>query len=76
MRTSVGHYAWDDSLSPQGKAALEHVKHLSDKPILDLGVGDGRTVAALREISEDYVGLDYVNEIVVECQRKFPRCSF
>jgi SAM-dependent methyltransferase len=41
-------------------------------PILDLGVGGGRTVPILRAISADYVGLDYTPELVRACQAKYP----
>ncbi len=42
------------------------------KPILDMGVGGGRTTAVLREISRDYVGIDYTPEMVALCRRNHP----
>ncbi|MGH7285646.1 MAG: class I SAM-dependent methyltransferase, partial [Polyangiaceae bacterium] len=41
-------------------------------PILDLGVGAGRTVPLMRAISEDYVALDYTPELVGACKHKYP----
>lgn len=41
-------------------------------PILDLGVGGGRTVPILRAISNDYVGLDYTPELVSACRARYP----
>ena len=76
MCNSVGHYAWKDALTRAEAAALEHVEGAEGKPILDLGVGAGRTVAPLRQISENYTGMDYVCEMVTECQRKFPDVRF
>lgn len=43
-----------------------------DQPILDIGVGGGRTVPLLRSLSADYVGVDYVVELVRAARRRFP----
>ena len=61
---------WTD---PGERAALESVEaDATDQPILDLGVGAGRTVPLLRSISRDYVGLDYTPELVRVCREKHP----
>jgi len=44
-------------------------------PILDIGIGGGRTVPLLRAISEDYVGIDYMEEMVVAALRRFPEAD-
>ncbi len=41
-------------------------------PILDIGVGAGRTTGLLRTISEDYVGIDYTQEMVDACRARHP----
>jgi len=41
-------------------------------PILDIGIGGGRTVPLLRAINEDYVGIDYMEEMVAAASRRFP----
>jgi ubiquinone/menaquinone biosynthesis C-methylase UbiE len=76
MRDSVKHYSLNAELTKSEAAALSTVTNVKDKPILDLGVGAGRTVNALREISEDYVGIDYVADMVGECRRKYPGVRF
>lgn len=76
MEQSVKHYAWKGELNLPEKAALEHIDDAKNKPILDIGIGGGRTVAALRGISRNYVGLDYVDEMVVECRERFPGVCF
>ena len=43
-----------------------------DQPVLDLGVGGGRTTALLLEVTRAYVGLDLTPEMVATCRRKFP----
>ena len=40
------------------------------KPVLDLGFGGGRTVTLLRALTDDYVGLDYVPELVEAARRR------
>jgi SAM-dependent methyltransferase len=53
------------------RAAFECVRDdAANQPILDLGVGAGRTVPLLRSISDDYVGLDYTPELVEVCRQK------
>jgi SAM-dependent methyltransferase len=55
------------------RAAMECVREAcAGWPILDLGVGGGRTVPILRAISADYVALDYTPELVRACQAKYP----
>lgn len=44
----------------------------SGRAILDLGFGGGRTIALLREISDAYVGLDYVPELVEAARAAHP----
>lgn len=46
------------------------------KPILDLGVGGGRTVKPLLKVSEDYLGIDYSPEMVEACKQRFPKQRF
>jgi SAM-dependent methyltransferase len=61
---------WTD---PGERAALESVRaDATHQPILDLGVGAGRTVPLLLDISRDYVGLDYTPELVDACRLKHP----
>jgi len=57
-----------------GRASRVRVRSAdaADQPILDLGVGAGRTVSLLRSISRDYVGLDYTPELVGVCRQKHP----
>jgi len=43
-----------------------------DQPILDLGVGPGRTIALLHALSTQYVALDYQPAMVKRARTKFP----
>jgi SAM-dependent methyltransferase len=42
------------------------------RPVLDLGVGGGRTTSLLRLVSPDYVGIDYTPELVELCRHRHP----
>jgi SAM-dependent methyltransferase len=54
-------------------ASLEFVAPLvRGHPILDVGIGAGRTIPLLRLLSDDYVGIDYVPEMVERCRVLYP----
>ncbi|MDR7067587.1 ubiquinone/menaquinone biosynthesis C-methylase UbiE [Pseudoxanthomonas japonensis] len=73
----VDHYARPWELSRAEQATFDQVAALAkDQPILDLGVGGGRTVPALRRISEDYLGIDYSQGMVDACRQRFPDVRF
>lgn len=79
MRTAELEYAGIvyEGLNCAERAALNSViGEVRGKPILDLGVGAGRTVSGLREISARYVGVDYVPEMAEHCRRRFPGVRF
>jgi SAM-dependent methyltransferase len=70
-------YARQEGLSPPEAAALARIApEAKGKPILDVGVGGGRTVAPLRAVSEDYLGIDYTPEMVEACRRAHPGVRF
>jgi SAM-dependent methyltransferase len=46
-------------------------EELKGKPILDIGVGAGRTTAHLMAISKDYVGIDYSEKMIRLCGERF-----
>jgi SAM-dependent methyltransferase len=61
---------WTD---PGEQAALDSVRRdAAHQPILDIGVGAGRTIPLVLPISRDYVGLDYTPELVRACREKYP----
>lgn len=75
--TVVAHYARPWGLAPAEQTVLARVAGLArGKPILDIGVGGGRTVEALRGISHDYLGIDYSQGMVDACRRRFPDARF
>jgi ubiquinone/menaquinone biosynthesis C-methylase UbiE len=77
IRKSVTWYATNDDLNAPEKAAFASVAaEFRNKRILDLGVGAGRTTPALIDISSDYVGIDYVAEMVTACRARFQGVRF
>jgi len=74
---AVSTYAHDAELSAPERALIERIAdETRGQPILDLGVGAGRTVAGLRAVSEDYVGVDYTLAMTETCRARYPRVRF
>ena len=63
-----------DGWTDVGEAtALAWVREVArGTPILDIGVGGGRTVSMLTEISSDYTGVDYTPELLEICRARHP----
>jgi SAM-dependent methyltransferase len=79
MRASVEEYSAivDEALNAAEQLALDSVAgRVRNKRILDIGVGAGRTVQPLLEVSKDYIGVDYVQEMVDHCRERFPGVRF
>jgi SAM-dependent methyltransferase len=77
MRSVVHEYRFSDELETHERAALALVSdRMRDRRILDIGVGAGRTVRELRQVSENYIGVDYVQEMVDHCRHRFPGVHF
>ena len=70
-------YARLAGLLPAEAAILARYRRLVEGgPILDIGVGGGRTTEALLELSPDYVGVDYSPGMVERCRVRFPGTRF
>lgn len=79
MAHSVDEYASivHEQLNDQELAGLHSViDHIRNGRILDIGVGAGRTTNGLLAISENYLGVDYVPEMIERCTQKFPGIRF
>jgi SAM-dependent methyltransferase len=77
MSVSIEAYAHRGELPPSEQAALSSVAGLvRNHRILDLGVGGGRSVRALRQLSRDYVGINHLAEMIGRCRARFPFVRF
>jgi alpha-beta hydrolase superfamily lysophospholipase/SAM-dependent methyltransferase len=72
--SAVRRYRSSEGWTDRGeRAALATVAAAAKgQPILDLGVGGGRTVPLLRAISHDYTAVDYTPELVEACKARYP----
>jgi ubiquinone/menaquinone biosynthesis C-methylase UbiE len=63
----------DDWTDPGERSALAWVEaRVAGEPILDIGVGAGRTVPILGQISARYTGVDYTEKLLDLARQKFP----
>lgn len=71
----VSHYAALDYLTACERVLFDtYIK--PGMAILDIGVGGGRTAPYLSRKAARYVGVDYSEEMVQSCRRKFPELEF
>ncbi|MHB1544410.1 MAG: class I SAM-dependent methyltransferase [Gammaproteobacteria bacterium] len=76
-RSTVGFYASQKRLFAAEARILERIAHeIRDRPILDLGVGTGRTTPDLLAISRQYLGLDYSPRMIHMCRATYPGVPF
>lgn len=69
--TVVTSYLAPDELTPAEEHLFGHyLRPGSD--LLDLGVGTGRTTAALRAVSGSYVGVDLSPQMIAAARQRFP----
>src|SRR5258706_8829946 len=58
---------------PGEREPFEYVQnHHSGRPVLELGVGMGRTIPFTSPLSSEYLALDYLPEMVETCRARFP----
>jgi ubiquinone/menaquinone biosynthesis C-methylase UbiE len=73
-------YAGVVGLKKPEQAILDLLKAKAPfKRMLDIGVGAGRTTPYFAEIAEEYIGIDYSENMIKHCRRKFqknPNVSF
>jgi len=72
-RKTVMHYVSETYVDPVEEMFFDSIaKQAAGKPILDIGVGGGRTVPHLTAISTNYMAIDYSPEMVAAFAQRFP----
>jgi SAM-dependent methyltransferase len=70
-------YARSEGLQAPERVVLEAIAdEVRTRPILDLGVGAGRTTPHLMRLSPDYLGVDYSPTMVAACRARYPDARF
>ncbi|MHC4321009.1 MAG: class I SAM-dependent methyltransferase [Planctomycetota bacterium] len=62
--------------NPEVMILVKHRESIAGKRVLDIGCGSGRTTAILKNLSSDYIGLDYSLEMVESCRKRFESVRF
>jgi SAM-dependent methyltransferase len=74
--TVVSEYAAEGWSDPGEVGALTMAADLArGRPVLDLGVGGGRTTSLLRLVSSQYLGIDYTPEFIDLCRSRHPHAE-
>lgn len=73
----VGYYKYRDHYAPAEAALLARLKEeLQNQPILEIGIGGGRTTPYLRQISKVYTGIDLSEAMIQAARSRFPGVDF
>lgn len=75
--SAVSAFSSDDILEPPlALALLKYHDYIASQPVLDVGVGAGRTTLYLTRLTSAYVGIDYSDAMVNHCRARFPGARF
>ncbi len=75
-REIVQHYSQLRQLQPAEQTILDLLgNEWSHMKMLDVGIGGGRTTQYFSRVVQEYVGIDYSEEMVAVCQKRFPSSS-
>jgi SAM-dependent methyltransferase len=71
-----GSYEAGSLFAPEREILTRLGKTLAGAPVLDVGVGSGRTTGAMLGLSRDYVGIDYSEVLVRRSRARHPGVRF
>lgn len=75
-RDIVQHYRQLNQLQPAEQSILDLFgDEWSRMKMLDIGVGAGRTTQHFSSVVQEYVGVDYSEEMIAACRKRFPSSS-
>jgi ubiquinone/menaquinone biosynthesis C-methylase UbiE len=71
-REIVHHYSQLRQLQPAEQTILDLLRDKwSSMKMLDIGVGGGRTTQYFSSVVQEYIGIDYSEEMIAACQKRF-----
>jgi ubiquinone/menaquinone biosynthesis C-methylase UbiE len=74
---TVKAYVQEEGLQLAEQSILKQLKdRLASMTMLDLGVGGGRTTIHFAPLVKKYTGIDYSEDMIKACQKRFPQFSF
>ncbi|MGA7781300.1 MAG: class I SAM-dependent methyltransferase [Paraburkholderia sp.] len=63
-------------IDPGEKAAFEQIaEECRDQPLLDIGIGAGRTIPLMMQTSSDYTGIDYTAKLLEHARTRYPNLA-
>ncbi len=73
MNVIINRYSKDEQLQKPEKTILEIFRNdLKKMKVLDIGVGGGRTTASLSKLVKEYNAIDYSEDMIAACKKRFP----
>jgi SAM-dependent methyltransferase len=63
-------------IDPGEKAAFEQIAdECRDQPLLDIGIGAGRTIPLMMQLSSNYTGIDYTAKLLDHARTRYPNLN-
>ena len=68
--------SWKHLWRPETVILDKFRSDISDKKVLDIGCGGGRTTKFLMTLTQQYLGIDYSDKMIQACKVKYPSLQF
>ena len=68
--------SWKHIWPPEAVILDKFTSDISDKKVLDIGCGGGRTTKFLMALTQQYLGIDYSDKMIQACRDKYPSLQF
>lgn len=75
-KRTVTDYSLSKLQNPEVIILVKYSSNITEKHILDIGCGAGRTTFNLKNMSKHYVGLDYSYDMIETCKKRFKDVNF